>query len=90
MINVISSTLIVLIEFSFGFLAILTQRAALLSKNAQTEIVHGMAWSVEVFISVGAFFINAVFSTPVFAIISFIVGILIIGIGTTILYKIFS
>jgi len=90
MINIISSTLIVLIEFIFGFLAIFTQRAALLSKNAQTEVVHGVAWSIEVLISVGAFFVNAVFSTPVFAIISFLVGVLTIVIGTTILLKTFS
>ena len=85
MIGVIESVLVLLVEFIFGVLAIVTQLAALNSPNIYSTIVHGIAWAVEVIIAVGAFFVLALFSSPTFAVVGFIIGIMILITGTKIL-----
>lgn len=86
MLNSITSSLIILVELIFGVLALLTQRAALRSMNNYDDIIHAIAWAVEVLISSFAFFILALHSTTTFAVIGFIVGVLIIIAGSLMLY----
>jgi len=86
MLSAIVSVYIVLVELIFGVLAIFTQRATLSSKNQYSVIVHGLAWSVEVLVSVSSFFILSLFSTVVFATLSFLIGIIILIVGFLYLY----
>ncbi|MFP3171135.1 MAG: hypothetical protein RXQ98_07935 [Sulfolobaceae archaeon] len=48
-----------------------------MSKKA--ELVHALAWSVEVLLSSVAFLILAVFGSPIIATASFILGIIMIA-----------
>ena len=84
MISDTNSMLIILVELIFGLLAIFTQRAAL--RSDQDALVHAIAWAVEVLVSSAAFFILAIFSTSTYAITGFIVGIIIIALGSFLLY----
>jgi len=86
MLSTIVSTYIILVELIFGVLAIFTQRAALSSKNQYSIIVHGLAWSVEVLVSVSSFFILSLFSTVGFATLSFIIGFILLIVGILYLY----
>jgi len=86
MLSAIVSTYIILVELIFGVLAIFTQRAALSSKNQYSIIVHGLAWSVEVLVSVSSFFILSLFSTVGFATLSFIIGFILLIVGILYLY----
>jgi len=86
MLSTIVSVYIILLELIFGVLAIFTQRAALSSKNQYSVIVHGLAWSVEVLVSVSSFFILSLFSTVTFATLSFLIGIIILMVGLLYLY----
>ena len=86
MLSTIVSVYIILLELIFGVLAIFTQRAALSSKNQYSIIVHGLAWSVEVLVSVSSFFILSLFSTVTFATLSFLIGIIILMVGLLYLY----
>ncbi len=53
-----------------------------MSKKA--ELVHALAWSVEVLLSSAAFLILAVFGSPIIATVSFILGIIMIAIAVAI------
>jgi len=86
MLSTIVSVYIILVELIFGVLAIFTQRAALSSKNQYSIIVHGLAWSVEVLVSVSSFFILSLFSTVGFATLSFIIGFILLIVGILYLY----
>jgi len=86
MLPAIVSVYIILVELIFGVLAIFTQRVALSSKNQYSVIVHGLAWSAEVLVSVSSFFILSLFSTVVFATLSFLIGIIILIVGFLYLY----
>gem|GEM_PF-810341 len=77
---------IIVVQIIFGILAIVTQYAALSSKNNYSLLIHGMAWCVEVLISTTSFFIVSLFSTPVYASASLLIGIIIILIGFGLLY----
>jgi len=87
MLSAIVSIYIILVELIFGVLAIFTQRAALSSKNQYSIIVHGLAWSVEVLLSVSSFFIISLFSTVGFATLSFIIGLILVVVGITYIFK---
>jgi len=74
--ELLSQILILLFQLIFGAIAIKTQDIAL-SKKA--ELVHALAWSVEVLLSSVAFLTLAVFGSPVVATVSFILGIILIA-----------
>jgi len=77
---------VIVVQVLFGILAIATQYAALSSKNNYSLLIHGMAWCVEVLISTTSFFIISLFSTPVYASASLLIGIIIILLGFGLLY----
>ena len=81
----IDSVLVLMVELIFGGLAIATQLAALKNPNSYSTIVHGIAWAVEVIIAVEAFFILVLFSSPTFAVVGFILGLLMLIVGTKLL-----
>ena len=81
----IDSVLVLMVELIFGGLAIATQLAALKNSNSYSTIVHGIAWAVEVIIAVEAFFILVLFSSPAFAVVGFILGLLMLIVGTKLL-----
>lgn len=82
----VEAILVILVEVIFGSLAILTQKAALESKAGNVEIVHAIAWAVEVLISVGAFFLLTILSCVEYVVGAFIIGLIILGAGTLNLY----
>ncbi len=79
--ELLSQILTLLFQLIFGAIAIKTQAVAL-SKKA--ELVHALAWSVEVLLSSAAFLILAVFGSPIIATVSFILGIIMIAIAVAI------
>jgi hypothetical protein len=81
-----TSIYVIVVQVIFGILAIATQYAALSSKNNYSLLIHGMAWCVEVLISTTSFFIVSLFSTPVYASASLLIGIIIILLGFGLLY----
>lgn len=85
--NAAESILVIITELIFGVLAVFTQYAALRSNKGYIELVHGIAWGVEVLITVSSFFLLVLFSTTAFAITGFILGLLVLAIGTFLLYN---
>ena len=87
MLGALESIFVIIVELIFGGLAIVTQLAALESGNSYSVIVHGIAWAAEVLVSVASFFILVLFSSAVYATAGFVLGILIMVIGTAVLIK---
>ena len=85
MLGMIESVLIILFQVIFSGLAIMTQRAALLSSTS--AIPHAIAWAVEVFFAGTAFLVLTLFSSVDFAVVSFIIGVLTIIVGSIFLMQ---
>ncbi len=79
------SVILIVTQVVFSLMALASQFAALRSKSPYVELIHAIAWSVEVLISVTSMFLVILFSTTGFATVSFVAGILVLIVGTLLL-----